>query len=367
MRKFIVALFFIQIFFTVHVYSYGVEDVLDSQKRLELEKTFELADMDIDALEIIDKLNRGDFSINDKGFWKKILVNIKEEFLKSFTFITPVFAVIMLAAIVDNLNIGLKNNDAAEFVISGIIVLSLIGVTYEITEYSLQLTDRLILFINSLIPTLLTLLATGGNVSTSGALSPIMLGVSSVISLILKSFVIPLSLIGLAVKVTGDITKKAYLENFGNQVQKILKWALGLVFTVYVGIIGIIGVVAPEIDSITLKTTKYAVGNFIPYVGGMVSDSVELILACSGVVKNSVGIVGLIAILAIVVIPCVKIVVKIICLNVFSLVVSLVAGKGTVNMINYISNSLSFLLGTNIVVSIMYILSIAVIIFVGGA
>ena len=118
---------------------------------------------------------------------------------------------------------------------------------------------------------------------------------------------------------------------------------------------------------ITLKTTKYAVGSFIPYVGGMLADSVDLILACSTVVKNSVGIAGLAGIISIVAVPCIKIVVKVIIINILSVTVSPVAGKAVVSSINNVSAYLGILLGMLVVVSIMYILSITVIIFVGGA
>lgn len=350
-----------------HVYADGFDDVLDGQTRNNIENTFENADIDYNALEIIDKLNHGNFNIDYENLGEYIKTNIFRELKENFGFTVHIFILVILSSLIENIHTSFNNDRLVKLVVSSVVVLGLINVTYEIAEYSIQVIDRLILFINSLIPTLMMLLATSGKVGTSGVLNPIMLGVSSVISIIIKSFVVPLCLISLVLKLTGSITEKNHLTNFGNQIQKLLKWTLGIVFTVYVGIISIAGVAAPKVDDITLKTTKYAVSNFIPYVGGMAADSVDLILACSSVVKNSVGIAGLIGVLSIAAIPCIKVAVRVIAINILAVTVSPVSNKTIIDSINNVSSSLSLLFGMNVVVSIMYIISITVIIFIGGA
>ncbi len=351
----------------VQAYADGVDSVLDSEARNSIQKIFDNAEIEFNALDVIDKLNSGDFTVEFDSIIKYFKINVTKIFKGDLVFITHIFILVMLSALIENMYTTIKSDRTVNLVVTGIVVLSLINLTYDVAEFSIQMIDRLIMFINSLIPTLMTFLATSGKIGTSGVLNPIMIGVSSVISLIIKSFVIPMSIIGLVLKLTGDVTEKKYLVNFGNQLYKLLKWTLGLVFTIYVGIISIVGVAAPKVDEITLKTTKYAVGSFIPYVGGMLADSVDLILACSTVVKNSVGIAGLAGIISIVAVPCIKIVVKVIIINILSVTVSPVAGKAVVSSINNVSAYLGILLGMLVVVSIMYILSITVIIFVGGA
>ena len=50
---------------------------------------------------------------------------------------------------------------------------------------------------------------------------------------------------------------------------------------------------------ITAKTTKAAVSNFIPVVGKILGDAVDTVIGCSNILKNAVGIVGVIIILSI--------------------------------------------------------------------
>lgn len=367
MKKIIFVMLIVLCFFQIIVCADGVDEVLDSNMKENIENTFEDAGLEYNALDIIDKLNHGNFDIKFDSIWKYIKTNFSNSFKENFGFVSSVFVLVMLSALIENIQISTKNDPLIKMVVTCAVILGLINVTYEIAEYSIEIIDRLILFINSLMPTLMTLIATSGKIGTSGMLNPIMLGVSSVISLIIKSFIVPLCMIGLVLKLTGDVTSKTYLTNFGNQIYKLLKWTMGLVFTIYVGIIGVVGVATPKVDEITLKTTKYAVGNFIPYVGGMVADSVDLLLACSSVVKNSVGIAGLIGIFSIIALPCLKVAVKVISVNLLAVVVSPVAGKEVISSINNISACVGILLSMNVVVAIMYILSVTVIIFIGGA
>ncbi len=367
MKKILYLLLVFAIIFPSYTYAEGVDDIFDANVRQGVERAFEGIDTEYDAIDVIDKLNHGEFEIDVKGVWGKFKVIISKAFKENFLLLSQLFVLVMLSALLENLHIAIKDDKLTKMIVACIVVLGLVSVTYNVAEYSIEFLDSLILFINSLLPTLITLLATGGKISTSGILNPIMLGVSSVISLVIGSFVVPLSMMGLVLKLGGNITQKAYLSNFGQQIYNLLKWILGLVFTAYVGIISIVGVTAPKIDEITLKTTKYAVGSFIPYVGGMVADSVDLLLACSSVVKNSVGIAGLLGIFSIIALPCLKLTVNVLSVKMLEMVISPVAGKNIIGCVNNISSCLSLLLGMNVAVSIMYILSVTVIIFIGGA
>ncbi len=349
----------------VQAYSYSISDVLDDYARANIDNAFE--NTGIDANELIDRLSNGNFNIDYNNVWDYIKTIFSDELKNNFGFISTVFILAMLSSLIENINNSFKNDRLIKFIVVGSVVSVLVGTTYETAQYSISITDRLILFINSFVPVITTFLATSGRVGTSGLLNPAMLGISSVISLVIKKFILPLSMISLVLRLTGGMTEKNHLVNFGNQIHKLLKWTLGLMFTVYVGIIGVIGVAAPKVDEITLKTTKYAVGNFIPYVGGMVADSVELILECSEIVKNSVGIAGLIGILSIVAVPCIIITAKVVAVNILGVAVSPVSNKQVVDSINSVSSTLSILLGMNVVVAIMYILSVTVIIFIGSA
>jgi len=366
MKKFFVVLA-ILCFFNMSVFAYSVDDVLDDDMQDNIINSFEASGVEYDVLETIDKLNQGNFNIDFGGVIGYIKNVAGDLFKENFGFGITVFGLIMLASVIINVNESFGDGNFVNVVVVAIVIVSVLGTVNKVCEYTTQFVDNLILFVNAYIPTIMTLLATSGKIGTAGVLNPVMIAFSSVIILVVKNFVIPLNIISFVLKITGCIIEKQHLKNFGEQIQKILKWLLGFVVTIYVGIIAIVGVAAPKVDDMTLKTAKYAISNFIPYVGGMVADSVDLILNCSTVVKNSVGIVGLIAILLMAAVPCLNVLVKLVVLNIVSFFVSPVAGKNVIESLNNMTSCIGVLFAVNIILAVMYIISITVIIFIGGA
>ncbi len=367
MRKIYVCLMVFFLFFNVKAFAQNPIYELDKDTKKQITEAFELSGLDIDVIDFIKKISSGNVEVEKNFDAGKLIGLITDEFKNVFLFIVPVMIIAMLASLINNIDISFGKISISKMVVTGTVVLSLINIIYSVIEFTITSTDRVIIFINSLLPVLVTMLFSAGKMGTSAVLNPLMIYVSSAISLIVKNIIIPLSVMALAVNLTGEILEKNHLLNFGSQIIKTLKWILGIVFTIYVGIIAIIGVVAPEIDNVTLKTAKYAVSNFIPYVGGMVSESVELILECSNVLKSAVGVAGLIGVISVLGIPCINIAVRLITVNIFSFVISPVSEKSVVNSINHISSCLGVLLGMNIVVAMVYIIFITVIISIGGA
>src|SRR5690606_42087626 len=65
---------------------------------------------------------------------------------------------------------------------------------------------------------------------------------------------------------------------------------LGLGFTVFLGVMVIRGAIAPVADGVALRAAKFLAGTFIPVVGGMMADAVEVVVGGSLLVKNALGV-----------------------------------------------------------------------------
>ncbi len=70
---------------------------------------------------------------------------------------------------------------------------------------------------------------------------------------------------------------------------------------------------------ITAKTTKAVVSTAIPVVGKILGDAVDTVLGCGVVLKNAVGLVGVVIILGICMVPIIK-------LGILTLAYKLLAG-----------------------------------------
>lgn len=98
------------------------------------------------------------------------------------------------------------------------------------------------------------------------------------------------------------------LDNGGlKRLAGLLKWGatgmLTLLLTGFTFYLTISGAVAGNADAMSQKAAKTVLSGMIPVVGGILSDAAETVVAGAGVVKGTVGVVGLLTVLAICVGP----------------------------------------------------------------
>lgn len=91
------------------------------------------------------------------------------------------------------------------------------------------------------------------------------------------------------------------------RIAELIKWVvtktLTLLLVAFVAYLTMVGAVAGTADAAALKATKTVIANLIPVVGRIISDASETILVGAGVLKSTVGVIGLFAVMAICLVP----------------------------------------------------------------
>ena len=137
--------------------------------------------------------------------------------------------------------------------------------------------------------------------------------------------------------------------------------------TLFVGIMGLQGVVTGSADGLTVKVTKFAAANLIPMVGGILSESVETVMNCSVVIKNSVGVLGIIFVILIAAVPILKVTASLIVFRLCAAVVQPISDKKIVKCISELADSIAGILALMVAVAVMFIIIITIIINVGNS
>lgn len=156
------------------------------------------------------------------------------------------------------------------------------------------------------------------------------------------------------------MTNNIKLNRLSSFIKQINIVALGAVFTLYLGLVSIQGLYVTSFDKFTVKTAKFAVGNFIPVVGGFVSDSVDILLSSSQLIKNVFGGVGLVILVGICLIPIIKILSVILVYKVCSIAIEPVGEDNISSFLNEVANLMIIILATIIAVTIMFFVTIAI-------
>lgn len=104
----------------------------------------------------------------------------------------------------------------------------------------------------------------------------------------------PLLGIFLAFCIAGSLNSQINIGGIISTVKKVVVWTLGFLLTIFVGLLTIRGIVAGSADTVATKTTKFLLGSFVPVVGGALSEALNSVQGCMGVIRSSVGSLGII-------------------------------------------------------------------------
>ena len=91
-------------------------------------------------------------------------------------------------------------------------------------------------------------------------------------------------------------------------------------------------------------------------------DSVETVIGAFGILKNSVGVIGIVVILSLTVFPIIKLLIMYILFNLAAAFSEMVADEKIVKLIEGLSDNIKLLLGILISVTIMFIIEIVIVI-----
>lgn len=170
-----------------------------------------------------------------------------------------------------------------------------------------EAVDGMVSFVHALLPVLLTLLAAAGGLTAAAILHPAILTTLAVVGTLIKNIVLPLITFSVILTLIDRLSEgfevsrlSALFRNFGLAL-------LGVLSTVFLGVLTVQGVAGAASAGVALRTAKYATGAFVPVVGGMLADAFEAVVGTSLLLKSAVGIAGVILIFFAVAFPAVKI------------------------------------------------------------
>lgn len=209
-----------------------------------------------------------------------------------------------------------------------------------------------------LLPVITAAMAASGGITGSGALFTGTVFFDSVLSSAISKLLIPLIYIYIVLCISCSAIGEQMLKNLRSFVKWLMTWCLKIILYIFTGYIGITGVVSGSADASALKATKLTISGVVPVVGNIISDASEAILVSAGVMKNAVGIYGLLAILAMWIGPFLQIGCQYLLLKITAAVTGVFGGKETVVLIKDFSWIMGFLLAMTGTVCLLLLISI---------
>ena len=318
--------------------------------------------------DMLDEAIQG--KINNKTIFQKIFKLLGKEISSSIKILISILVIIVIHGILKSITDNLENSNVSQIIyfVQYILIVTLIMSNFtEIIKLVKETASNLVGFINLLMPLLLTLMVYTGNITTSTILEPIILFISNFIGNIILDVLIPIVLVIVAFSIISKISEKVQVEKISKFLKSGVVWFLGLVLTIFVGIVSLEGTLSSSIDGVTAKTAKAAVSSVIPVVGKVLGDVVDSVLGCGVILKNAIGIIGNLVIIGICIIPILKIATLSIIYSLASAVIQPVADDKIVKLLDEMSGVFKLLLGILCSLSILLIVGVTMVIKISNS
>ena len=337
------------------------QDVLQSQQEelnissfiKEAQKYTQNTFKDIDVNELFTSAITG--KIDNDTIIKSIVSLVGKEVLNCATVLGSILVIIIIHSILKSISEGLENKNVAQitYYVQYILIVTLIMANFsDILQMVKTSIQNLVGFMNSLVPLLITLMLTTGNFASAGILEPIII---TFIGNFITTILLPFVLISTALAIISKVSSRIQVDKLSKFFNSTVVWTLGVVLTLFVGIISVEGSLSSTVDGITAKTTKAAVSNFIPVVGKILGDAVDTVMGCSNILKNAVGIVGVVVVIAICVGPIIKLAILMGLYYLAGAVCQPIADEKIVKLLEEMGNTFKMLLAIMCSVSVMLI------------
>lgn len=353
----------------------GLDDQLQQLNMDEIESFIEKMDEEIKESvpggfkDLVLKLVKREFDWKPIDIFKNILAAFFREVVANSSLLGKLVILAIICAVLQNLASAFERGSTGQLTYT---VTYLVLVTLAIGSFALavnsgrEVVDKMVTFMQAILPLLLTLLVAVGGFASAAIFQPVIFVSITIMGTLIKNIVLPLIFFAAVLGLAGNLSPRLKLSNMAGLLKTVAMGILGIFSTVFLGLLAIQGVAGAVGDGVALRVIKFSTDAFIPVVGGMFSDAMEAIVSSSLLIKNAVGIAGVVLVLMIMALP----LLKIICLAfIYKLAGALIQPVGdgqVVDCLNDLGSSLITVFAAVSVVGLMFFFAITVVVAVGN-
>lgn len=236
----------------------------------------------------------------------------------------------------------------------------LIGAFAEMQALTVNTLKSLFQFVTMLLPAyVVTIVFSAGSVSALGFYELTLLSVH-ILQLLFIKMVLPLIQIYVVFLFFNQLTQEDLFSQASEFLKTLLEWILKTTTAILVGLQTIQCLVAPAVD--TLKnSTAHRIVKALPGVGGLMDSAAETIAGSALVIKNAVGVAGMIVVLLICLLPFLNLGLSVLLFRLLCALLQPISGKRMVDCIRSFSDGVMLLMKTMLAGLAVFLVSLAMI------
>jgi stage III sporulation protein AE len=307
-----------------------------------------------------------------KGDWEfsfqELMENIVKFFFKEIVVNSSLLGRLLILSVLSALLVNLQSafysgvariSQLACFMALAAIALGSFRLVLDIGQNTV---DQMVSFMMGMLPQMLVLVAGMGNVHTVATLFPVLMTACTAFANVMKNIVFPLIILSAILNMVNHLSEGLKVEKMAKFFGQLAQLSLAFFLTLFVGILTLRALYSSVLDKVALRTTKFVTDNAIPLVGKMFSDTIEVAAGYVVMIKQALGIFGVIIILGIVLFPLLKVAAIALIYRIAAAVAEPLGDSRTSAILEMMSAHLFLMLAAVAAVALMFFIMIAIVV-----
>lgn len=222
-------------------------------------------------------------------------------------------------------------------------------------------------FLLTYIPILTGIIASSGKPITASTYNMVVFAGCEFAAQFIVETVLPVLAAYLALCIVGSLTTVVDMQSITGAIKSAVTWVMGLMLSLFIGLITVQSVVASSGDSVTTKAAKFIIGSAVPVAGSAISDAFMAAQGCINLLKSTFGGFGVL-IAAVTFLPIILRVAGLyIALNLSGAIAESMGVSQVAKLLKSVTSAFAILLTVVLTFSLLVIITTAIMLLVGGA
>lgn len=346
--------------------AYGAYDLYDDINYDDIQEVIDNIMDREDAMDFGDyvgKLMSGEEAFSLSAIGNKLVQSISGEFKAHITTFGRLISIALIAAIFTNLSMAFKYHQVSEtgyyvtyLLLFGLLISSFISASHIASTVIREILD----FMKALVPAYFMSVAFCSGSLSSFTFYKVALILITLVDFIIIKVLIPMVNFYLIIVLANNLSKEDMLSKLAGLLELIIKWTLRSLLAAVIGFQAIQGLIVPVADQVK-RSTVFKASSALPGVGNAIGSVAETVIGAGILLKNAIGVAGLVVIIVICSIPMVQLTVVTLIYRFSSAALQPISDKRIIECISASAKSAEMLLQCVLVGAILFLLTITIV------
>ncbi len=291
-----------------------------------------------------------------------IINDVTKELIQNKKILAQIIIIVIIGAIFSNLSTSFADGFAGEngFYVTYLLMIAVLSNSYTLAyDIAYDAVRDILDIMKSLIPVFTMSLAATGNITTSVATyNLLVMGVGATQWLILN-IILPLVNMYVLLSLINNISTEDRFSKLSNLIKNICEWSLKSIMALIIGLNTIKSIVTPAFDSVKTQALEKSIA--VAPGGQIVSAFSSVLIGSSVIIKNGVGVAGMLILLVVVSVPLIKLLIFLMAYRILAAALQPIADKRMVQGLQSLSDGNGLLMKSVMAATVLFVLSIAIV------